>query len=68
MTTNNDLPVSEAYERCSVTARRLLQSIERKLRRHAQRNRGQEASWPAVGDLGRVIELLQEADEFLGEE
>lgn len=68
MTTNNDLSVSEAYERRSVTARRLLQSIERKLRRHAQRNRGQAATWPAVGDLGRVVELLQEVDEFLGDE
>lgn len=60
---------SELYQVRQLEISQKLRSIQRKLEMHsAKANSNSRENWPMVGDLGRVMELLQEVDEFLGGE
>lgn len=43
----------------------LLRSIGKKIGRHSLRQDKDKGNWGFAGDLGHVVELLKEVDEFL---
>lgn len=52
----------KAYRKKQEEIGKLMDNIQRKLRRHAEKS----IHWGHVGDLGHVEELLRESNEFLG--
>ena len=54
----------EAYEQQYQELSNVMAHVFNKIIGHHDSNR--EKTWAAVGDLGHIIEIMQELDEFLG--
>jgi len=61
----NRVTATELYEVKSIEIQKTITEIHRKLTQHAYATNNKESNWPAVGDLGRVQELLNQVNEFL---
>lgn len=59
--------VDSLYKEHQETIARTLKTIEEQLKQHAQEQEG-AGDWGFVGDLGHVVAMLEEVQEFLSNE
>jgi hypothetical protein len=59
-----DETAQEAYEQRYQELTKVTARVFNKIIGHRDNNR--EKTWAEVGDLGHIIEMMQELDEFLG--
>jgi hypothetical protein len=57
----------ETYKKHAKEVRELLRETQERLRAHEARQSRHPLNWGWAGDLGRVKQLLQELNEFLGD-
>jgi hypothetical protein len=56
----------KAYEQVTDDIRKVMRSIEEKLRVHSGKQRDKSSDWGFVGDATEVLKRLQEIHDFLG--